>query len=335
MNGTTLILGATGSFGGAVAMELLNRGRPVRLLARDVTRARARFGNRANGEIVEGDAEDADAVAKAAAGCAAVVHGVNYPFHRWSPAMETVTNNVIAAAEQAGAVILFPGNVYALGPADGPVPDDAPNRPTTKKGAIRAKLEQSLREAAQRGRCRAVVLRAGDYFGPGVRNPLVDMVFGAAAGTGAIRFVGDLARPHQWAYIPDLARAAVALLDATDRLAPYEAVNFAGHVAPSQREFLQRIAAAAGRPEAPIRPLPWWQVRLAGLVNPGARELMELRYLYNDALILEERRLRDLAPDLGPTPLDTAVRATLASYRRWIGATPARRVDVARAPAAG
>ncbi|MFJ2551512.1 SDR family oxidoreductase [Microbacterium sp. NPDC087591] len=59
-----LVLGATGYIGGRLTPRLLNAGYRVRVLARDAARA-ASFPWGADCEIVEGSADDADAVAKA------------------------------------------------------------------------------------------------------------------------------------------------------------------------------------------------------------------------------------------------------------------------------
>ncbi|MBM3517813.1 MAG: NAD-dependent epimerase/dehydratase family protein [Alphaproteobacteria bacterium] len=110
-----LVLGADGSFGGAVAAELLLRGRAVRAMVRAPDKLRSR--DLPGAEIVGGDAEDQAALVRAAAGVGAIVHGINYPYHRRQPHMVIVTRNVIAAARAAGARIVFPGNVYGLGHA--------------------------------------------------------------------------------------------------------------------------------------------------------------------------------------------------------------------------
>jgi nucleoside-diphosphate-sugar epimerase len=330
MHQPTLIRGSTGSFGGALAFELLARGREVRLLVRDLDKARARFGNRANGDYIKGDVLDAPAVKKAAIGCGAIIHGVNYPYHLWSPNMTTATENVVAAARAATnrieketgepappVTILFPGNVYGLGPpaGDAPIDEGAPNSATTRKGALRAQLEESLKQATVEGQVRAIVLRANDYFGPTARNGLVDPIFKNALAEKTLRTFGRLDIPHQWAYLPDLARCAADLLDMAPTLAPFEIINFAGYTARPQRSFLQLIAAGAGFPRLKAARIPWWMVRLMGLYNPVARELLELRYLWDRSLVLSDEKVRRLLPGFVQTPIEDAIKTTLASYR--------------------
>ena len=310
-----LVLGATGSFGGAVTLELLARGVPVRALARDPVAGRAKLGAAPGLEWVAADVQDRAALERAARGAGAIVHGVNYPYHRWRPHMATATANVIAAARAAGALIVFPGNVYGLGRQTGRALDEtAAMQPCSQKGALRVELETELRHAAVAG-VRVLVMRAGDYFGPTARNGLVDRIFQPALHGKPIQAIGRLDVAHQWAYLPDLARATVDLMGIGDRLAPFEVVHYAGLVADPARRFHDAVAEAAGHPGLPVRSLPWWLFRLLGMVDPVVRELMEMRYLWDDSVILDGAKLRRLLPGHVDARLDSAVAATLASYR--------------------
>ena len=314
-NGTqALVLGATGGFGRAMAKELVDRGASVRALTRDPARAGALLG--ASVEVAAGDATDAAAVARAAAGCAIVVHAVNLPFHLWDPGMRDATARVVAACRDAGARLVFPGNVYGFGPeTTRAVIEAAPQEATTRKGRLRAELEFMIARATDDRRMRALIVRSGDFYGPTVRNGQVDRIFGNAVAGRTMRALGRLDMPHQWAYVPDLARLTADLLEREATLEPFEVVHFAGHVVTRLADFLREVAVAAGRADIAMRALPWWWIRLGALFDPTARELLELRYLFDEAVILDDQRRRQLLPDFQPTPLATAVAATVASYR--------------------
>src|SRR5262249_26473468 len=149
--------------------------------------------------------------------------------------------------------------------------------PTTRKGRLRVEIEERLKAAADKG-TRVLIVRAGDYFGPSVRNGLVDRIFGNAARGKPMAVFGNTSAPHQWAYVPDLARLTVDLMELPWRgdgaLKPFETVHFAGHIAIRQSEFLRQVASAAAH-TGDVRVTPWWLMRLAGLVNPVVRELLE------------------------------------------------------------
>ncbi len=312
MSPNVLIVGAGGGFGAALAAELVQSGWRVRGLVRTSKHTALPAGV----ELVIGDAQDRSTLTRCAEGVGAVVHAVNYPYAQWDPAMREVSAKIIAATREVGARLVFPGNVYGFGPQIGrAIAEDAPQEPTTRKGRLRAEIEFMIQRATDDGRMRALIMRAGDFFGPTVRNGLVDRIFGRAAIGKSMQTLGRLSMPHQWAYVPDLARLTAELLLAEDRLKPFEIVHFAGHVVTRQIDFLREVAAAAGRPELAVRTTPWWLVRFAALFDHTVGELVELAYLFDDAVILDDPARRRLAPSFQGTPLPTAIAATLGSYR--------------------
>jgi len=313
-NDPILVLGATGSYGGAVAAELLARGLRVRALVRDAAKLALRFGTPANLEVMIGDVQNPEDLARAAEGCRVIVHGVNYKYDKWFPHMETATENILTAARRENALIVFPGNIYSLGaPGEQPHPETAGHAPTTKKGKLRQWMEESLSAYAEEGG-RVLIMRGGDYYGPTVRNGLVDPAFENATNGKPMMVLGNMAIAHQWAYVPDLARATCDLLDRAGDLQAYEVIHFDGHIARPQREFFSEVARQAGSPDK-TRRAPWWLLDLVGLFSPLIREVVEMRYIWDTPVLIEGPRFAELLPDFKATPLETAIAATLESYR--------------------
>lgn len=168
-NPRALVLGASGGIGGEVARRLRDSGWQVRALKRGLG---APVEQREGIEWRRGDAMNRQDVLDAARGCEAIVHAVNPPGYRnWATQVLPMMDNTIAAAIAERATVVLPGTVYNYG-ADafaGAIDEDAPQRPSTRKGRIRVELEQRLRDATERG-ARALVVRAGDFFGPRVGN---------------------------------------------------------------------------------------------------------------------------------------------------------------------
>lgn len=311
MERSTLVLGAGGSFGGAVVREMLARGWQVRALARNPARLTL-----PGAHIIRGDALELESLQHAAQDVGVIVHGVNYPYHQWVPNMEHVTSNVLRAARAQGATVLFPGNVYGFGAqTEMTLPETAGMRPNSEKGKLRLKLETMLLAATLDGKARVLVTRAGDYFGPTVRNGLVDRLFGHAVAGKPMQVFGRIDIAHQWCYVPDLARLAVDLLEKGEALAPFEIVHDRGYVARPQLGFLRLIATQAGRPALKVQRVPWLLLRLAGLFDPVVRELIELRYLFDKSIVIDDPRRQVLLPHFRWTPIEQAIADTLASYR--------------------
>ena len=122
--------------------------------------------------------------------------------------------------------------------------------------------------------------------------------------------------PHQWTFIPDLCRAAADILERRAALEPFEIIHFAGHIWDPARSLLDAIAAGVGRRDLPVRRLPCWAIRLIGLWEANARELLELRY-WESSIILDGTRLHRLLPDYRDTPLRDVVPLTLKQYRGY------------------
>lgn len=321
-----LIVGATGGFGAQMARTLLAQGWAVHALTRHADMAsRVRSGASAwrGLEGVQwhlGDASVAADVRQAAQGASVIVHAVNPPrYQRWRELALPMLTNSLAAAREVGARVVLPGNIYNFGPDAGHLlGEDAPQHPITGKGAVRVEMEQMLRVAGcdQARPVRSLVIRAGDFFGghapaswfgnlmvkPG--RPLQQVVYPGVPGVG-----------HSWAYLPDVTRA-VALLLALDqrepqRLATSEVVHVEGHWLEAGDEIAHAVRRVSGKPDLPIKRLPWWVLTALSPVVPLFREIREMRYLWKVPLRLDNRKLRSLIGHEPHTPLDEAVRASL------------------------
>ena len=82
-------------------------------------------------------------------------------------------------------------------------------RPTARKGRFRVAIEDRVQEATERG-MRAIVVRAGDFFGGG-RGSWLDLAIIKDLGRGRLTYPGPTGLLHEWAYLPDLAATLVRL----------------------------------------------------------------------------------------------------------------------------
>jgi nucleoside-diphosphate-sugar epimerase len=311
-NRTVLVLGASGGIGGEVARQLAVAGWQVRGLKR----ALAAEAVDADGIAwIAGDALDRADVLRAAQGCAVIVHAVNPPGYRnWGKLVLPMLDNTIAAADASGALVVLPGTVYNYGADAFPlVAEDAPQRPATRKGDLRVRMEAALEAHAARGG-RVLIVRAGDFFGPRAGNNWF-----AQGLVKPGKRVGRIANPsapgvgHQWAYLPDVAATMVALIDRRAELAPFARFHMEGHWDADGTALcaaIRRVVARRGG-AASTGAFPWWLVRLAAPFNETLRELCEMRYLWRQPVRLDNRRLVDVLGAEPHTPLDVAVERTL------------------------
>lgn len=297
---TALVLGATGGIGGAVARVLHARGWRVRALVR-TKQAAGDF------EWIQGDAMAAGDVLAAARGAQVIVHAVNPPGYRdWDTLVLPMLDNTIAAARAVGARIVLPGTIYNFGPDAFPtLTEDSPQHPETKKGAIRVEMERRLEASG----VPVIVVRAGDFFGPGAAN---NWFSGCLVTAG--KPVTTIRNPgrgvfHQWAYLPDVAETMVRLLERAD-LPRFAAYHFGGFCDADGSEMARTIQRIAG---GSIKAFPWWSVPLLAPFVTFMRELREMRYLWQLPLRMPNTRLVAALGAEPHTPIDRAVKDTLVA----------------------
>lgn len=280
-----LVAGANGGFGSAVAAALWAAGWEVRPYPRGTD------------------------MGAAAAGAELIVNGLNPPaYHDWERLIPAITDQVLAAARASGARVLVPGNVYTYGRQPGPWNADTPQVPCSRKGRIRAEMEARYREAAAAG-TRVLILRGGDFILPGAATGILPQVVLKPLARGRIVAMGDPAARRAHAFLPDMARAAVGLVDSD--LPDFLDMPFAG-----QCFSVNDLAAALGRVTGrtpKVSRFGWWQLRLAAPFWELARELQEMRYLYDLPHALDPEPLRALLPGFETTPLDDVLRAVLTA----------------------
>jgi nucleoside-diphosphate-sugar epimerase len=309
---TALVLGASGGIGGEVARRLAQEGWQVRGLKRGLAAETVDADGIA---WMAGDALVRAEVARAAQGCAVIVHAVNPPGYRnWDKLVLPMLDNTIAAAAANGALVVLPGTVYNYGPDAFPLlKEDAPQHPATRKGGLRVRMEAALEAHAARGG-RVLIVRSGDFFGPRAGNNWF-----AQGLVKPGKPVGRIANPaapgagHQWAYLPDVAATMAALIERRAQLEPFARFHMGGHWDPdgtAMCDAIRRVVARRGA-RATVGAFPWWLVRLAAPFNETLRELEEMRYLWRQPVRLDNARLVDVLGAEPHTPLDAAVERTL------------------------
>lgn len=313
MPGTALILGITGSVGHATAEALHRHGWRLRALHRNPAEAAQGLSGPGDVDWRHGDAMTVADVQAAAEGCDLLLHAVNPPGYRdWRGLALPMLRNSIAAARSSGATLMLPGNVYNFGPDAWPeVREEAPQLPVSRKGWVRVEMECMLAEAARDG-CRSIVLRAGDFFGPGAGSSWFDNVLvKPGRRIRSVTYPGRHDAGHCWAYLPDLAETFVRLAERRSELPDFARFHFGGHYLARGVEMAEAIRRVAGEPQAPIKAFPWWLIRALGPFKEMFRELAEMRYLWDNSLKLDNTALVRFLGEEPHTPLPMALERTL------------------------
>ncbi len=286
MTQTVLILGATGKIGRHSAEAFEAAGWNVR-----------RF-NRATDSLME-----------AAKGVDVIVNGFNPAgYKNWETLIPKYTADIIAAAKASGATILVPGNVYVYGNHPGTWDADTPHRATTRKGKVRIEMEAAYRAAADDG-VQTIILRAGDFLDPGRDGTLMSLATLRDIKKGKVTALGDPNARHAYAYVPDWARAAVALAARRTELKIFEDVPFPGTTF-STTELVAEISAATGL-DIKVSNFAWWMMYMVSPFWKTAYEMLEMRYLSSVDHELSPDRFNELLPDFQATSRTTIMRCEL------------------------
>jgi nucleoside-diphosphate-sugar epimerase len=286
MTKTALILGASGKFGRACSIAFKADGWKIRHYDRKTD------------------------MTKAAIGADIIVNGLNPPaYHNWAKLIPEITADVIKAAQASGATIILPGNVYPLGNTLGVWDENTPHNPNSRKGQIRKEMEETYRRAALNG-VQTINLRAGDIIDPDSKETIFEMVMFKGLNKGKLTLMGRTDVPHAYCYVPDFARAAVALANKRSELATYEDIPFAGQTL-SGDELKGTLENLLNRP-LKTGQFPWVMMRLLSPFWELARELSEMRYLWDTAHQLSDKKLKRLLPEFEMTPNRIAIANVLA-----------------------
>lgn len=303
---TALIMGVTGGFGGAVARSLHAQGWSLRALMRQPERLPADFSGI---EIIQGDASVYDDVATAAEGVDVIVYGVNPGNYDWNGKAVPWLEQTAAVAEERGITIVFPGNVYVLNPADGPIFDEsAPIAPVSGKGRIRQAQEARLLLAAQRG-ARVIILRCGDFIGADAPSTWMQHLVKPGKQGYTVSATGNPSLPHTWAYLPDVAQVVSRLLAMGPELAAFEVCHFKG-LEFSFQELAETVQKISGKPVR-LKKFSWAFFKMFAAFSRLFSGLLEMRYLWDQQVHLSDRKLRGLLQQpVSYTPLDKVLPAS-------------------------
>ncbi|KAB2897182.1 MAG: NAD-dependent epimerase/dehydratase family protein [Kofleriaceae bacterium] len=317
----TLVTGATGTVGGAIVQQLLGAGREVRVLVRDVARAKAILP--AGIELVAGDVTDAASVTAAVAGCAAVFHTAGLP-EQWlrDPARFTEVNvggssHVGEAALAAGVqAFVYTSTIDVLEWKRGEAFDER-TLATAPKGSYYERSKQEADRAMVALQERGLPVRYAHpaaVFGdapaltPGLNDLLVRLLRGKVPmilpGGIPVVLSEDVARGH-------------LLLER----APVGARAIFSERFVSLVELAQELVRAAGRGKVP-RVLPVWLAKLVSVTGEGLAKLTrrpplipagQLQFLLEDVHPSAEWARRELG--WVPVPFAEAMTRAVAAFR--------------------
>lgn len=298
------ILGANGVIATELSKHIPSYGSHLRQVSRHPRKVNP------NDETMEADLLDFDQTDKAVAGSEIVylLAGLKYDIKTWKEQWPKLMRNVIDACKKHNAKLVFFDNVYAYGLVKGPMTEDTPFNPVSKKGEVRAQVATMLLDEVKAGNLQGMIVRAADFYGPGAQLSMVhSTVTERLKKHKGAQWLGNPKTIHTFTYTPDAGRS-VALLGNTP-----SAYNQTWHALTSKEkmsgeQYVRIACEIVGQPYR-LQALGKFGVSMVGLFSPILHEIVEMMYQFEHDYIFDS------------TKFEKAFNLTATTYKDGIAET--------------
>lgn len=303
------ILGSTGIIGKEVARELYRSfTKDIRLVSRNPKPVNE------TDQLFKADLLKRDQVREAVEGSEIVylTAGIKYSANAWAEQWPVIMRNVVEACIVEKAKLVFFDNVYAYGKVAGPMTEETPYNPCSKKGKVRLQVISLMMDEVKKGRLEGLIARAPDFYGPETPLSFVNVtVFGNFAKGKEAQWMGDDRKLHSFIFTPDAGKATAILGNTPSAYSqvwhlPTDKNTLTG------KQFIELAAQAFGIKQS-YMVLPKWLLRTVGLFNPVIRESLEMLY-QNEADYIFDSSKFEKAFGMAPTPYAIGIEKTAKSY---------------------
>jgi nucleoside-diphosphate-sugar epimerase len=298
------ILGANGTIATELLPVLLENKEQIRLVSR---KPKAIAGT----TTMATNLLNRDETVKAVEGSSIVylLVGIEYNHKVWQRDWPVIMQNVMDACKAAKAKLIFFDNVYPYGTPATPVTEATPFNPCSKKGAIRAAVDNMLLNEMKNGMLDAIITRAADFYGPRVTDKSAAnvLVFSRMKKKQRAQWFVNPHVKRTYSYTPDCAKAIYILSKHPEAfnqtwILPAVFPAFTG------KEFIA-LAAREMNASAKVQVIPKWIVKMIGWFNPFIREMYEMLYQDEFGYQLDSSRF-EKAFNFTPTSYEEGIKAT-------------------------
>lgn len=303
---TFTILGANGNIAKVISSELRTNQIKIRQVSRNPKSTSP------EDEIIKADLLNASQVSKAVKGSEVVflVAGITYKTSIWKHDWPIIMRNTLDACIAHGAKLVFFDNMYALDPTQvGHLTEETPMNPQSEKGKVRKQILEMLWGEVEKGRLKALVARAADFYGPEASNSVLQELVIKSMKAGKNPqwlYSGD--KKHSFTYIPDAGKATAFL--ALQENSWNQTWNLPTDPSyPSGKEITSIINRLLSQ-NAKLQVMAPWLISVLGIFIPVLREVKELRYQSDQDYCLDSSKI-EKAYGLKPTPIEQGLRESI------------------------
>lgn len=280
------ILGAGGSIGNALAIELLKFTNEIRIVGRNPQKVNQ------TDQLFTCDLTNAAQVKEAVKNCKVVylTAGLEYKYKVWKEQWPVIMKNTLEACKVHNCKLVFFDNVYMYDCAAIPaMTENTQYKPCSNKGQVRKQIAEMLENAWKTGEVLALIARSADFYGPGIKNSVLQETIykPLKEGKTANCLISDNF-VHSYTYTPDAARAT-ALLGNTET-----AYRQVWHLPTAKRplnnkEWVNAFAKALNQ-KPKYRIAGKGMIKLMGWFNSAMREMVEMLYQYDRDYVFDSSK---------------------------------------------
>jgi len=220
-------------------------------------------------------------------------------------------------AKTVNATILMPGNVYPYGESMPAVlTPSTQHAPSCELGKLRADLEQTLQEAADKDGVQTLLLRAGGYIDGRDTGNWFETHMCKDISKGIFMYPGSNDAPCTWVYLADVAEAFVKFAEKRDQLAAFEDIGVPGFSV-TGNQLHQAMETTLGTPLKRTG-MPWFILKLMGIFQPKMKGVHDLRYLFYVPHSIDGSRLLETIPDWKSTSLNETLETIFKGKKRTV-----------------
>jgi nucleoside-diphosphate-sugar epimerase len=283
------ILGSGGIIANHIAKSLPAYTSNVRLVSRNPKTVTGKE------ELISADLTSAEQVMKAVKGSEVVylTAGLQYNIKVWQEQWPILMQNVINACKENNAKLVFFDNVYMYGKVVGPMTEETPFNPCSRKGEVRAKIATMILDEVKKGELTALIARAADFYGPETYNSFLNMmVFENLKKGKSAQLMISKNLKHSFTYTPDAGKATAVL---GNTLSAY---NQTWHLPTDMNVLTSQQIVEIATKELNAKPkitvLPRLMIQMAGLFNPIIKESIEMLYQYDSDYIFNSDKFDEV-----------------------------------------
>ena len=259
----------------------------------DKIRQVSRHPNKVNpsDELMSADLLNFEQTEKAVAGSEIVylTAGLPYDIKVWREQWPKLMRNVVDACKKHNSKLVFFDNVYCYGPVTGPMTEETPYNPISKKGEVRARIATTLLDEISAGNLTGMIVRGADFYGPNALLSLTySMVTQKLKGNKSAQWIGDPKKIHTFTYTPNAGKCVAMLANSPNSF------NQTWHALTSKEkitgEQYVRIACEIMNKSYKLQVLPKFGVRAIGLFVPILREFVEMMYQFENDYLFDSTK---------------------------------------------